>query len=187
MKREIRKYGDPVLREKSRPIPAVNDEIRKLAEDMIDTMRAAEGCGLAAQQVGETRAICVVCVPPDLDKDAEGRPQHPHLHTPVIMVNPQISEASKKMEGREEGCLSFPDIRGSIQRAVEITLKFTGLDGKPRVEQLRDFAARVVQHEVDHLHGILFIDKMSPAKKFALKRKIATLKHETEEKLGTAR
>jgi peptide deformylase len=106
---------------------------------------------------------------------------------PLVMLNPEITETSKKTGGREEGCLSFPDIRGSIQRPVEITVKFIGLDGKPRVEKLRDFAARVVQHEVDHLNGILFIDKMSPAKKFALKRKLATLKHETEEQLGIAR
>ena len=187
MKREIRKYGDPVLREKAQLITGINAEIRALASDMLDTMRAAEGCGLAAQQIGETRAICVIAVPEDLDKNEAGERQHPHLEMPLVMLNPEITEVSKKSAGRDEGCLSFPEIRGSIQRPVEITVKFLGLDGKSRVEKLRDFAARVVQHEVDHLNGILFIDKMSPAKKFALKRKIANLKSETEEQTGIVR
>lgn len=186
MKREIRKYGDPVLREKAKPIAHVDADIKSLAADMIDTMRAAEGVGLAAQQIGETRAICVISVPEDLDRDAEGNRQHPHLDMPLVIMNPQIEKPSKVVDSREEGCLSFPNIRGNISRPVEITLKFTGIDGRQRVEKLNDFAARVVQHEVDHLNGILFIDKMSPAKKFALKRKIAAIKNETEERLGIA-
>lgn len=186
MKREITKYGHPVLRQKSTPIKTVTDEIRRLADDMIDTMRAAEGCGLAAQQIAETRSICVIAVPPDLDKGDDGQPQHPHLKMPMVLINPEITAASKKTAGREEGCLSFPDIRGSILRHTEITLKFTDIDGHTREEKLRDFAARVVQHEIDHLNGILFIDKMSPAKKFAIKRKLAALKAETEETLGLA-
>ena len=186
MKREITKYGNPVLRQKSTPIKTVTDEIRRLADDMIETMRAAEGCGLAAQQIGETRAICVIALPPDLDKDEAGMPQHPNLQMPLVVINPEITAASKKTAGREEGCLSFPDIRGSILRHTEITLKFTGIDGTPREEKLRDFAARVIQHEIDHLNGVLFIDKMSPAKKFAIKRKLANLKAETEEALGLA-
>lgn len=186
MKREIRLYGDPVLREKSRPIVSVTPEIRELADDMIDTMKAAEGVGLAAQQIGETRSICVIYLPPDHDKDESGARQHPHLVTPLVLLNPVVAEASKITEGRDEGCLSFPDIRASIQRSREITVRFMDLEGKARSEKLRDFAARVVQHEVDHLNGVLFIDKMSPAKKFALKRKITGLKHETEERLGIA-
>ena len=144
MKREITKYGNPVLRQKSTPIKTVTDEIRRLADDMIETMRAAEGCGLAAQQIGETRAICVIALPPDLDKDEAGMPQHPNLQMPLVVINPEITAASKKTAGREEGCLSFPDIRGSILRHTEITLKFTGIDGTPREEKLRDFAARVI-------------------------------------------
>lgn len=186
MKLEIRKYGDPVLREKAKPITKITDEIHKLAADMIDTMHAAEGVGLAAQQIGETRAICIIMVPPDLDKNSEGQPQHPHLEKPVVVLNPVITESSKTIGGREEGCLSFPEIRGTIQRPTQITLKYTGLDGVERIEKLRDFAARVVQHEVDHLNGVLFIDKFSPAKKFAVKRKLANLKAETEAELGIA-
>lgn len=184
MKLQIRKYGDPVLREKAKPITKITDEIHRLAADMMDTMHAAEGVGLAAQQIGETRAICIIMVPPDLDKNETGEPQHPHLAQPVVLLNPVITEASKTMAGRDEGCLSFPEIRGSIQRPTAITLKYMGLDGIERTEKLRDFAARVVQHEVDHLNGILFIDKFSPAKKFASKRKLANLKADTEAELG---
>lgn len=173
-----------MLREKSRPVAAVDKEIRTLAADMIETMREAEGVGLAAQQIGETRSICVIAVPPDHDRDGNGGPLHPHLVMPLVLLNPTITELSRKTEGREEGCLSFPDIRGSIPRSVEITVSFTDLEGRARVEQLRGFVARVVQHEVDHLNGVLFIDRMSPAKKFALKRRLAALKSATEERAG---
>lgn len=184
MKRDIRKYGDPVLREKSRRIEKVDDEIRALAADMIDTMNAAEGVGLAAQQIGETRSICVILVPPDYDKDETGARMHPHLDGPVVLLNPEITAASKTVAGRDEGCLSFPEIRATIQRFTEVTVSFMDIEGRPRVEKLRDFAARVAQHEIDHLNGVLFIDKMSPAKKFALKRRISALRRETEEALG---
>ncbi len=187
MKREIRKYGDPVLREKSHAIAHVDAGIRALATDMIETMKSAEGVGLAAQQIGETRAICVIGLPPDLDQNEAGERLHPHLEMPMVLINPHVTETSKQTGVHEEGCLSFPNIRANITRPVEITIKFTGLDGKNRTEKLRDFAARAVQHEVDHLNGILFIDKMSPAKKFALKRKISTLRAETEEELGITR
>lgn len=186
MKRDIRIFGDPVLREKSRPVTAPDAEIRALADDMVETMFAAEGCGLAAQQVGETRAICVIYVPEDLDKNEAGERQHPGLVTPLVLLNPRITAASKKTEGREEGCLSFPGIRGSIPRATQIVLEFMDLDGRIRTEKLRDFAARVVQHELDHLNGVLFIDRMSPAKRFAIKRRLATLREETEERLNQA-
>jgi peptide deformylase len=186
MKREIRKFGDPVLREKAKPIAKIDASVRALADDMLETMHAAEGVGLAAQQIGETRAICIIMVPPDLDKNEAGERQHPHLEKPTVLLNPVVIEASKTMAGRDEGCLSFPEIRGTIQRPTAITLKYMGLDGVERLEKLRDFAARVVLHEVDHLNGVLFIDKMSPAKKFASKRKLANLKAETEEELGIA-
>ena len=186
MKRDIRTFGDPVLREKSRPIAAPTPEIRALADDMIETMFAAEGCGLAAQQIGETRAICIVYVPEDLDKNEAGERLHPNFEGPRALLNPRIIEASKKSEGREEGCLSFPGIRGSIPRSLEIVLEYMDLDGKTHTVKLREFAARVVQHELDHLNGILFIDKMSPAKRFAIKRKLADLRTETQEKLGLA-
>ena len=181
MKRDIRTFGDPVLRMPSRPIAAPTPEICALAEDMIETMFAAEGCGLAAQQIGETRSICIVFVPEDLDKNEAGERLHPQFEGPRALLNPRIVRSSKKTEGREEGCLSFPGIRGTITRPLEIDLEFMDLDGKTHAMTLRDFAARVVQHEIDHLNGVLFIDKMSPAKRFAIKRKLADLRAETEE------
>lgn len=170
-----------MLREKARPIAKVGAEIRKLADDMIDTMRYAEGVGLAAQQIGETRAICVVEVPDKMDRDEAGNRFHPGLDMPMVLLNPEIFEPSKKTESREEGCLSFPEIRGNITRSVEIGLRYMDLEGAKHELRVKDFLARVVQHEVDHLNGVLFIDRMSPAKKFAIKGRLARLKAEYEE------
>lgn len=184
MKLDIRQYGDPILREKGKAIAKIDADILKLAEDMIETMRAADGCGLAAQQIGRDLMICVVEAPADLDKDEAGEPYNPGLAMPMIVINPEIITASKKTDSREEGCLSFPEIRGNIDRAREITLKFLNEKGEPQELQVRGFAARVLQHEIDHLNGVLFIDRMSYAKRVALKGKLKRMKQETEEKMA---
>lgn len=184
MKLDIHFYGDPVLRTPAAPVAAVTDEIRAFARDMIETMHAEQGVGLAAPQVGRSIAVCVVEVPIDYDTDEEGRRIHPDVAMPMVLINPQIVEPSRKTENHEEGCLSFPGLRGSIPRSIEITVRCLDERGQPRELRLRDFLARVVQHEVDHLNGVLFIDRMSAAKRFALKKRLNTLKRETEEKLG---
>lgn len=184
MKFDIHFYGDPVLRTPAAPVAAVTDEIRAFARDLIETMHAEQGVGLAAPQVGRSIAVCVVEVPLDYDTDEEGRRLHPDVAMPMVLINPQIVEPSRKTENHEEGCLSFPNLRGSIPRSTDITLRYLDEQGQPRELRLRDFLARVVQHEVDHLNGVLFIDRMSAAKRFALKKRLNTLKRETEEKLG---
>lgn len=183
MKREIRTYGDPVLREKARPIEPVDDAIRKLAADMIETMHAQEGVGLAAQQIGETRAICVVDLPPSYDDDGHGGRHNPDAIMPMILINPEILDPSGESDVREEGCLSFPDIRGNITRPVEITVRYRNENGESRVLRAREFLARVIQHEVDHLNGVLFIDRMSAPKRIALSGRLKRLKRETEERM----
>ena len=184
MRLEIRQYGDPILRAKGRAIAKIDADILKLAEDMIETMRGAEGCGLAAQQIGRDLMICVVEAPADLDTDDAGQPCNPGLQMPMIVINPEIIAQSKKTDSREEGCLSFPDIRGNIDRAREITLKFLNEKGEPQQLQVFGFAARVLQHEIDHLNGVLFIDRMSYAKRVALKGKLKRMKQETEERMS---
>lgn len=184
MKREIKYYGDPVLRAKARPVPAVDGELRRLAQDMIETMRANAGCGLAAQQIGRTEAVCVIEVMPEQDADKEGGRLHPDLAMPMVLFNPEIIESSSKIDYYEEGCLSFPDLRGSVPRPLEVTVRFLDEDGRPRELRLRQFLARVVQHEIDHLNGVLFIDRMSAAKRIGLARKLRRLKRETEEAMG---
>ncbi len=179
-------YGDPILRTPAVRIPEVTPAIRQLAQDMIATMRASEGVGLAAQQIGKALAICTVEVPVEYDTDQDGVRLHPGIAMPLVLLNPEIIAKSRKTERQEEGCLSFPDIRGDIERSVEITLRYQDLDGQAHECQMREFLARVVQHEVDHLNGVLFIDHMSAPKRLVLSKRLKRLKLETEARLGPA-
>jgi len=172
---EIRIFGDPVLKTKAEPVTVFGDEIRNLGAEMIEIMRKADGCGLAAQQIGETKSICVIEVPPEYDLDEEGKPLNPDLKMPMILINPEITSPSRKTESRDEGCLSFPGIRGSISRPVGIHVTCHDQAGKKVELDVRGFAARVIQHEVDHLNGVLFIDRMSAAKRFTLKGRLNKL------------
>ena len=184
MKLEIRKYGDPVLREKAEPVEKVDDRIRALAKDMIAAMHDDGGVGLAAQQVGETIAICVVEVPAEYDADDKGVRFNPDVKMPLVLINPEILEASKETEVRDEGCLSFPGIYAPVRRPVEIKLEFVDLNGKTQNLHLKHFVARVVQHEMDHLHGVLLVDRMGNLKKIALAGQLKRLRNETREELG---
>jgi peptide deformylase len=181
LKYSIRTYGDPVLVTKARPIDRVDEGIVTLARDMIETMHAEEGVGLAAQQIGKEIAICVIDVPEKADMDAEGKRANPDLAMPLVVLNPEILSYSKKTESTEEGCLSFPEIRGNIDRAVDIRLRFLAETGEVRELDVHGFTARVLQHEIDHLNGVLFIERMSYAKRIAIKGKLKRLKLETEE------
>lgn len=184
MSLSIHFYGDPILRTPAAPIKSVTPDILKLADEMIATMRVAEGVGLAAQQVGQALAICVVEVPVSYDTDEDGIRLNPELEMPLVLLNPVITGFSKKTDVHEEGCLSFPGIRGNIERPLDITLRYLDLQGKAHEIQVYDFTARVVQHEVDHLNGVLFIDHMSVPKRMVLKKRLQRMKEETEEKLG---
>ena len=155
---EIRVLGDPVLRERTDPLPAVTDELRALIADMFDTMHAAEGIGLAAPQAGRKERVFVM----EVDDD------------PMAMVNPEIIEREGS-ERAEEGCLSIPEIFGDVDRAKRIVVRALDADGKPFEVELTDLAARCVQHELDHLDGKLFIDYMS-----LIKRKFTARKWEKE-------
>ena len=136
--------GQPVLRQRSAEVETVDDEVRRLIDDMFETMDAAKGVGLAANQVGVARRIAVI--------DAEGQR--------FAMVNPVISAA----EGRsvaEEGCLSIPDIYGDVTRPERVVVEAVDRDGRPFRLEAEGLVARAVQHEVDHLDGILFLDHLS--------------------------
>ena len=178
MIREIVIYGDPVLRKKGKQIDKITEEIRTLAEDMIETMHDAHGVGLAAQQVGESIQLTVVDV-----SDAENRPSRmwidgqevdPKDHMPLILINPQL-ELSRETEIGPEGCLSFPEITADITRAERVTVKALDVDGKPVSFEAEGLLSRAVQHETDHLNGILFIDRMSSAAKATLGSKLKKL------------
>jgi peptide deformylase len=178
MIREIVIYGDPILRKKGKQIGKVTDEIRTLAEDMIETMHEAHGVGLAAQQVGEPIQLTVIDV-----SDAENRPSRmwidgqevdPKEHMPLILLNPQL-ELSRETEIGPEGCLSFPEVTAEISRAERVKVTALDLDGKPVSFEAEGLLSRAVQHETDHLNGILFIDRMSSAAKVTLGSKLKKL------------
>lgn len=180
----IRIYGDPMLREPARPVAAITPEIMALIDDMFATMRAAQGVGLAAQQVGRTESVCVVALPEPYDKEDEQGPRlNPEVPLALALVNPKIVEASRETCSLEEGCLSFPDIRGSVERPWRIVVAHLGLDGQPRTTRIQGFFARAVQHEMDHLAGKLFVDRFSYVKKMAMRSKLKSLEHDTLEKL----
>lgn len=181
---EVRLYGDPVLRKPFERVSSFDAELKRFAEDMIETMHDERGVGLAAQQVGETRSVCVVHVPEDYDVDEEGNRLHPDVAMPLVLVNPEITWMGEEKEKAEEGCLSFPGINGNIPRSLEIELTYQDLEGNGHQLKLQQFLARVVQHEVDHLNGKLFIDRMSSVKKAALGGRLKRMKKETEQRLG---
>jgi len=185
MKLDIRTYGDPVLRAKAIPVAQVTAELRALAKDMIAAMRSENGVGLAAEQVGRREALIVIELPADYDTVQEGGPRlHPDVEMPWVLFNPEILRSSDEQEIASEGCLSFPDITTPVSRAIEITIRYVDLNGRTHERVLQKFLARVVQHELDHLHGVLLVDRMSNVKKVALRGQLKRLKQATEAALG---
>ena len=160
----IRLYSDPVLREKALPVQEITDVERKLASDMLSTMYASPiGVGLAAPQVGILKQLIVI----DLNREEpEG--------SPLVLFNPEIqSLAGETIE--EEGCLSFPGITADVKRAAKAVVTAQGIDGEPIRIEGEDLLARALQHEIDHLNGILFIDYISGLKRQLLRGKLRKL------------
>jgi peptide deformylase len=151
---------DPILRKLSTPVERVDDDLRKLADDMLETMYAAPGVGLAAVQVGIPRRLVVLDV---ADED-----EQPH---PLVLVNPEIVALGSQMRVHEEGCLSIPDFRVEIERPATLTLRYLDRDGKERELEAEGLLATAIQHEVNHLDGKLIIDFLSPLKRDMVVRK----------------
>ncbi len=179
MKLTLHYYGDPILREPAQPVDTIDEAIRELAQAMIRTMHQESGIGLAAQQIGRNTAICVIDLLPEMDVDDDDQRLHPDIAMPWVLINPKIVTTDATAWVREEGCLSFPQITANIQRPWTIELVYRDLDGAEHQRTVSGMLARVVQHEVDHLNGVLFIDRMSHVKKFALKGKLKRLREET--------
>jgi peptide deformylase len=158
----IRLYGDSVLREKTRPIKSVDDELRQLAADMGETMYAANGIGLAAPQVGDTRRMLVYDVAQVIgDKRKNGkRMRDPGARHLEVVLNAEVIDSSVEDERSEEGCLSIPGLEAPVYRSIKIKMRFMTLDGEWREESYSGLTARVLQHEIDHLDGILFVDRL---------------------------
>ncbi|HEV3242866.1 MAG TPA: peptide deformylase [Chthoniobacterales bacterium] len=183
MRLSILQYGDPVLRAKGKRIEKIDQRIRELAQDMIETMHAANGVGLAAPQIGESLQLTVLDVSQVEDRPStmklNGKSFDPRSAMPLVLINPQIDLGGETETGTE-GCLSFPEITGEIDRAKSITVRAQNLDGESIELETTGFLARAIQHEVDHLNGILFIDRMSSAAKTSLSSKLKRLQKETQ-------
>ena len=179
----ILQYGDPILRARGRRIEKIDDHIRELAANMVETMHAANGIGLAAQQVSEALQLTVLDVSQAEDRPStlklNGKDVDPASSMPLVLINPEI-EMGGANEAGTEGCLSFPEITGEIERAKSILARAQTLE-TDRIEiEASGLLARAIQHEVDHLNGILFIDRMNSAAKAALSSRLKRLQKQTK-------
>jgi peptide deformylase len=178
---EIVKFGDPVLRLKGAPVGKVTPEIEALAADMIETMHDAHGVGLAAQQIGEALQLAVVDVSGIEDRPSamfiNGDEVPVEEHMPMVLLNPELT-LSKEKEVGKEGCLSFPDITADITRAANVLCKARLLNGDTVEFEAAGLLARALQHEVDHLNGLLFIDRMNSAAKASLASRLKRMTRE---------
>ncbi len=179
----ILQYGDPILRAKGQRIEEIDDHIRELVANMIETMHAANGVGLAAQQIGEALQLTVLDISPIEDRPStlklNGHDADPKTAMPLVLINPEI-ELSGETEVGVEGCLSFPEITGDIERAQSVIVHAQTLEGGTLQIEASGFLARAIQHEGDHLNGILFIDRMRSAAKAALSSRLRRLQKETK-------
>ena len=180
----IVRYPDPVLRQRCSLVKQADAKLRQLAADMIETMREANGVGLVAPQVGRTEHLAVIDVSHDPKcisflringKDAELSP-----HMPVVFLNARLDLGSTKI-GSEEGCLSFPGLRGEIRRSEQIRVTFEDLEGRTQTWETDGLLARAFQHEIDHLNGVLFIDRFSATAKVTLKSRLNRLMEQWRE------
>ena len=158
---------DPILRKKSEMLEKVDDELRALLDDMLETMYDAPGIGLAAVQIGILKRLIVL----DISKDKEKK-------NPLFLINPEIISLSKKTSVHEEGCLSLPGYFAEIERPAECQIKFIDYNGKEKELKANGLLATCIQHEVDHLNGVLFIDYLSKLKKDMIVKKL--IKHKKE-------
>ena len=169
--RDIIKLPDPRLRLVSAPVKSVDDGVRRLVEDMFETMYDAPGIGLAAIQVGEPRRVVTV----DLAK--EDQPKEPR-----VFINPEIVSHSEEKITREEGCLSIPEYYEDVERPVKVTVRYMDLDGETQEIAAEGLLATCLQHEIDHLNGVLFIDYLSKLKRsMVIKKFTKAAKREAEE------
>ena len=153
--REIRKEGDEILSKRCREVEEITDKILELGQDMLDTMYKYDGIGLAASQVGILKRVIVY----DIKYFEEDEKPEPH-----ILINPVITSRSKAMIEVEEGCLSFPDVYEKVQRHEKVTVEYTDTKGKKKKINAKDIEAVVLQHEIDHLDGIVFLDRVEEQK-----------------------
>ena len=170
---KVCKYGEKVLREKATPVKAVTDALRRTAEDMLETMHKARGVGLAAQQVGRLERMCVIDIPDGCEEEFDEAFNAP-IRMPLCLWNPEILVSEGSQEDKE-GCLSFPEIGGHIVRAEQVTATYLDENNMQQTITARGFLARALQHEIDHLNGILYIDHMTAVERLSFANKLKKL------------
>ncbi len=180
---EVVKYGSPVLRQKGERIDKVTPEIKALIDDMFETMHECHGVGLAAQQIGKALQLTVIDVRDAKDRpstlELDGKPANVDLIMPLVLINPEIKPYGETIRG-SEGCLSFPEVFGEIPRPEFVEVKALDADFKPIEFRAGGLLSRAVQHEVDHLNGILFIDRMDKKTKDQLRDELDHMQAETK-------
>ncbi|MEK9773608.1 MAG: peptide deformylase [Opitutae bacterium] len=183
MNLKIRFFGDPVLRQAGCRVENFGDELSKLSQNMLELMHLSEGIGLAAQQVGIAQQFCVMEVPEHPDYPItcilDGKPLATSLIMPMAMANPVVQALPSDEYYYEEGCLSFPGINADVARPERIIVTYQDLDGVEHSLECDGLLARCIQHEVDHLNGVLFIDRMEKATYAEIKKEVQALKRET--------
>jgi peptide deformylase len=183
--REILEIPDPLLKQVSQPVERFDDELKTLVADMLETMYDAPGIGLAAVQVGVPQRVLVIDLQPD-DLDAEpevctahGGHEHSHQPTrrePRVFINPEIFDPSPELSFYSEGCLSVPEIYAEVERPNTVRVRWHDLDGTPHEETMDGLMAVCIQHEMDHLEGILFVDRLSRLKRQMALKKLEKLR-----------
>ena len=169
---KVYEYPHPILKKKASEVEAVDDELRKFLDDMLETMYHAVGVGLAAPQVGVSKRIVVI----DISHDDEDKMD------PLYMVNPKIVWKSEEKVCGEEGCLSVPEQKAEVERFAAVKVEYLDYHGNKQILKAEDFLAIAVQHELDHLDGILYIDRISRLKRQMLLKKLQKLREEKHER-----
>tara|TARA_B100000886_G_scaffold163557_2_gene111491 strand:+ start:3931 stop:4533 length:603 start_codon:yes stop_codon:yes gene_type:complete len=179
----ITQYGESILHQDGKVVSSFGAELTELANQMLKAMNQAEGIGLAAQQIGQAIRFCVIDVPehPEYPMTCilDGKPLSPSLLMPMALANPEVLPLLSNEYYYEEGCLSFPEIRGEVARPERISVKYQDLDGNAHQLECDGLLARCIQHEVDHLNGVLFIDRMEKKTFAEIKKEVKELKQRT--------
>ncbi len=179
----IRVYGDPILRKRAQPVTEITDALRRLLEDMKETMYTARGVGLAANQVGELHRFLVL----DVDQvsndsgNGEKRKTNAARRNPIAFINPEILESSTEDASYKEGCLSLPGLDGEVFRPERVRVRYQDEEGQVHNLEAEGLLARVLQHEIDHLDGVLFVDRMEQGARRMLAGQLSRLRQMAEE------
>jgi len=192
MQLRVTQYGEPILREVGAPVTEFNAELAQLADDMVETMHTEEGIGLAAQQIGRALQLCIVDVRPPEGGEVpfgyryDGRQPPLDLFMPLVLCNPRAAIIDPREDVYEEGCLSFPGVNGKVNRPIGVRCTFQDVGGNPHTIEADGLLGRCILHEVDHLNGELFIDRMDKRDLKKNEAKIKKLKRESRDFLKSA-